>query len=52
MLIANVWTWWIGIALFLVSLLLLIVLVVGYIKTVSSRRYPTAKQQSARHSDL
>lgn len=52
MLIATVWTWWIGIALFLVSLVLLIVLVVGYIKTVSSQKYPTAKQERARHSDL
>lgn len=52
MLIANVWTWWIGIALFIVSLVLLVVLVVGYLKTVSARNYPTAKQQRARHSDL
>lgn len=52
MLIANVWTWWIGIALFLVSLVLLVVLVVGYIKTVSAQKYPTAKQERARHSDL
>ncbi len=52
MLIANVWHWWIGIALFLVSLVLLIALVAGYVKTVSARRYPTAKQQRARHSDL
>jgi membrane protein implicated in regulation of membrane protease activity len=52
MLVANVWHWWIGIALFLVSILILIVLVAGYLKSVSSRKYPSAKQQQARHSDL
>jgi membrane protein implicated in regulation of membrane protease activity len=52
MLVANVWHWWIGIALFLVSVLILIVLVAGYIKSVSARKYPTAKQERARHSDL
>ena len=52
MLAAEVWHWWIGIVLFLASLLVLIVLVVGYLKTVSSRKYPTAKQQRARHTDL
>jgi membrane protein implicated in regulation of membrane protease activity len=52
MLAANVWTWWIGIALFLGSLLILVVLVAGYLKTVSAQKYPTAKQQRARHTDL
>jgi hypothetical protein len=52
MLGANVWHWWIGIALLLVSLIFLVMLVVGYLKFVSSQKYPSAKQQRARHSDL
>jgi membrane protein implicated in regulation of membrane protease activity len=52
MLVANVWHWWIGIALFLVSVIFLIALVVGYIKFVSAQKYPSAKQQRARHTDL
>lgn len=52
MLVANVWTWWIGVALFLLSLLIVVGLVAGYLKAVSARRYPTRKQESIRHSDL
>jgi hypothetical protein len=52
MLVANVWHWWIGIALLLVSVIFLIALVVGYIKFVSAQKYPSAKQQRARHTDL
>jgi hypothetical protein len=52
MLAANVWTWWIGIAFFLVVLLLAVALIAGYIMTVSSKRYPSAKQQRAQHTDL
>ncbi len=52
MLVANVWHWWIGIALLLVSLIFVVVLVVSYMKFVSSQKYPSAKQQRARHSDL
>jgi membrane protein implicated in regulation of membrane protease activity len=52
MLVANVWHWWIGIALFLVSMLVFIGLVVAYLRTVSARKYPTRKQEKLRHSDL
>ncbi|HYN31136.1 MAG TPA: hypothetical protein VES40_00810 [Ilumatobacteraceae bacterium] len=52
MLGANVWHWWIGIALVLLSVVFLIVLVVSYMKFVSSQKYPSAKQQRARHTDL
>jgi membrane protein implicated in regulation of membrane protease activity len=52
MLGANVWHWWIGIALVLVSVIFLIVLVVSYLKFVSSQKYPSTKQQRARHTDL
>lgn len=52
MLAANVWTWWIGIAFSLVVLLLTVALVAGYVKTVSSKRYPSAKQRRAQRTDL
>lgn len=52
MLGANVWHWWIGIALVVVSVIFLIVLVVGYMKFVSSQKYPSAKQRRARRTDL
>ena len=52
MLGANVWHWWIGIALVLVSVVFLIVLVVAYMKFVSSQKYPSAKQRRARRTDL
>ncbi len=52
MLVANVWHWWIGIALVIVSVIFLVVLVVSYMKFVSSQKYPSAKQQRARHTDL
>ncbi len=52
MLAANIWHWWIGIALLLVSLIFLVVMIVSYLKFVSSQKYPSAKQQRARHTDL
>lgn len=53
MLAANVWHWWIGIALVLVAVVVAIVLVVGYLATVSAKKYPSGKQQQhAHHSDL
>jgi magnesium-transporting ATPase (P-type) len=52
MLAANVWHWWIGIALVLVSVIFLVTLIVAYMKFVSSQKYPSAKQQRARHTDL
>jgi membrane protein implicated in regulation of membrane protease activity len=52
MLVANVWHWWIGIALFLVSVLIVVALAAGYLKSVSAKKYPSRKQARARHSDL
>jgi len=52
MLAANVWHFWIGIALFIVSLIVFVVLVVGYLKTVESQKHPSRRQQRQQHSDL
>ena len=40
MLAANIWHWWIGVVLFAVSLAAVAGLVGGYLKNVSSKRYP------------
>jgi len=50
MLAANVWHWWIGIALFGVSLAACAALVGGYLKSVSSQKYPGGK--SRKQADL
>jgi hypothetical protein len=41
MLAANVWHWWIGVVLALVGIALVISLVLGYTKNVTSKRYPS-----------
>jgi membrane protein implicated in regulation of membrane protease activity len=52
MLAANVWHWWIGIALFLVGLLVVVALVAGYLKSVSAPQHPSRRQQRQQHLDL
>lgn len=52
MLAANVWHWWIGIALVLLSLLAIVVLVGSYLKSVTAKQHPGRGQRSARHTDL
>ena len=52
MLAANVWHWWIGIALVLVGVAVAVTLVAGYLATVSAKKYPSSKQQRAQHTDL
>ena len=46
MLAANVWHWWIGVGLTLVGILVVVGLGAGYLKSVSSTRYPGRHQQS------
>ena len=50
MLAAEVWHWWIGVALTGGIALLFIVLIGAYLKSVSSQRYPGGKRR--RQSDL
>lgn len=50
MLAAEIWYWWIGVVLLIVSIAAGVGLVAGYIKSVSSQNYPDSKQ--SRQSDL
>lgn len=50
MLAAEIWHWWIGVLLTLAFVALLVVLIGGYLKTVTSKQYPNNKQ--SRKSDL
>jgi hypothetical protein len=43
--IAEIWHWWIGVVLTLVSVLTVVALVGGYLKAVSSQHYPSKRQR-------
>ncbi len=45
MLAAEIWYWWIGVVLLVVSVLTVVALVVGYLKNVTALKYPTRKQR-------
>lgn len=45
MLAANVWHWWIGIVLTVVSILTVVALGGGYIKQVTATRFPGKRQR-------
>ena len=40
MLAANIWHWWIGVVLLIASVGAVLAVVAGYLKSVSSQRYP------------
>jgi len=50
MLAAEVWHWWIGVALVGGTVLAGVVLIGGYLATVSSKQHPRGK--NAREADL
>jgi len=52
MLAANVWHWWIGIALVLLAVVAIVALIAGYLWSVSAKQHPSRKQRSAHHTDL
>jgi len=52
MLAANVWHWWIGVALVLLAVLAIVALVGAYLWSVTSKQHPGRKQRSAQHTDL
>ncbi len=52
MLAANVWHWWIGVPLLLLSILAVVATVGAYLKAVSAKQHPTRSQKSAHHTDL
>ena len=45
MLAANVWHWWIGVVLSAVGVLTVVAAGAGYLKQVSSTRYPGRRQR-------
>jgi formate-dependent nitrite reductase membrane component NrfD len=45
MLAAEVWHWWIGIVLLIAGVGSVAALVAGYLKNVSSQRYPSKRQR-------
>ena len=47
MLAANIWHWWIGVLLLIVSVGALLGLTVGYLKNVTAKRYPPERSISA-----
>ncbi|HSP29192.1 MAG TPA: hypothetical protein VLN74_11635 [Ilumatobacteraceae bacterium] len=52
MLAANVWHWWIGIALVLLAVVAVVALVVGYLGSVTAKQHPSRAQKSHHHTDL
>ena len=52
MLAANIWHWWIGLALVLLSAASVVALVGSYLATVRAKQFPGKAQQSNRHTDL
>ena len=52
MLAANVWHWWIGIALVLLAVISVVALAGSYVAYVRAKRYPSRAQQSHHHTDL
>ncbi|MFZ8998240.1 MAG: hypothetical protein ACO225_04780 [Ilumatobacteraceae bacterium] len=44
MLAAYIWHWWIGLAMLLTGGLAVVGLIAGYVKQVSSQRYPGGKR--------
>ena len=45
LLAAEIWHWWIGIALVAVGILAVLGVVAGYIKNVTAKQYPSRRQQ-------
>ena len=45
MLAAEIWFWWIGVVLTVVGVLAVFGLVAGYLKNVSSQRYPSKRHR-------
>lgn len=45
MLAAEIWFWWIGVVLTLAGVLAVVGLVAGYLKSVTSQRYPSKRHR-------
>ncbi len=44
MLAAEIWHWWIGVVLVVVSVLAVLGLLVSYLKNVTAKQYPNRRQ--------
>ena len=45
MLAAQIWHWWIGLAMLIAAVAATLGIAVGYLKQVSAQRYPGGKRQ-------
>ena len=45
MLAAEIWHWWIGVVLVAVSVIAVLGLLVGYLKNISAKQYPSRRQR-------
>ena len=45
MLAAEIWYWWIGVVLTVASVLVVLAVVAGYLKSVTSQHYPGKRQK-------
>jgi hypothetical protein len=45
MVAANIWFWWMAVIFFIVGIVTVVALVIGYLKTVTAQRYPSRKHQ-------
>jgi hypothetical protein len=52
MLAANIWHWWIGVALVLLAIVAVAALVGSYLMSVTAKQHPSKGQKSNRHTDL
>jgi formate-dependent nitrite reductase membrane component NrfD len=52
MLAANIWHWWIGLALVLLAIVSIVVMIGAYLRYVSAKKHPTRAQRSHHHTDL
>ncbi len=52
MLAANIWHWWIGVALVLLAVVTVVALVGAYLKSVTAQQHPGRGQRSSQHTDL
>jgi formate-dependent nitrite reductase membrane component NrfD len=50
MLAAEIWHWWIGVILLIVGIASVFALVAGYLKDVSSQRYPSKRERDTEAS--
>jgi hypothetical protein len=43
--LANIWHWWIGVVLTFASVLVVVGVIGGYLKTVTAKQYPSKRHK-------